>query len=152
MKPRRENGATFVSPMTSEVCIGSALMMDFLGRVWGSRSSPHPCSKPVREIFGENFRNEIPDQTTMESWVSRSVLKTNLGKKDGTLQGGMWEPHSASNCRGTQITSLRGCGWYHGGWGGFGHAAGRKEQGRRRSITLTALPAPDIEIGLRRPV
>jgi hypothetical protein len=54
----------------------------------------------------------------MESWVSRSVLKTNLGKKDGTLQGGMWEPHSASNCRGTQITSLRGCGWYHGGWGG----------------------------------
>src|SRR5258706_8801592 len=88
----------------------------------------------------------------MESWVSRSVLKTNLGKKDGTLQGGMWEPHSASNCRGTQITSLRGCGWYHGGWGGFGHAAGRKEQGRRRSITLTALPAPDIEIGLRRPV
>ena len=28
----------------------------------------------------------------------------------------------------------------------------RKEQGRRRSITPTALPAPDIEIGLRRPV
>jgi hypothetical protein len=27
-----------------------------------------------------------------------------------------------------------------------------KEQGRRRSITLTALPAPDIEIGLRHPV
>jgi hypothetical protein len=28
----------------------------------------------------------------------------------------------------------------------------QKEQGRRRSITLTALPAPDIEIGLRHPV
>ncbi len=27
-----------------------------------------------------------------------------------------------------------------------------KEQGRRRSIPQTALPAPDIEIGLRRPV
>ena len=27
-----------------------------------------------------------------------------------------------------------------------------KKQGRRRSITLTALPAPDIEIGLRHPV
>jgi hypothetical protein len=30
MKPRRENGATFVSPMTSAVSCGSALMMDFL--------------------------------------------------------------------------------------------------------------------------
>jgi hypothetical protein len=28
----------------------------------------------------------------------------------------------------------------------------QKKQGRRRSITLTALPAPDIEIGLRHPV
>jgi hypothetical protein len=28
----------------------------------------------------------------------------------------------------------------------------RKEQGRRRSIPLTALPAPDIKIGSRRPV
>jgi hypothetical protein len=33
MKPRRENGATFVSPMTSDVSRGSALMMDFLRRV-----------------------------------------------------------------------------------------------------------------------
>src|SRR5713226_33219 len=33
MKPRRENGATFVSPMTSDVSMGSALMMDFLWRV-----------------------------------------------------------------------------------------------------------------------
>jgi hypothetical protein len=28
----------------------------------------------------------------------------------------------------------------------------KKEQGRQRSIPQTALPAPDIEIGLRRPV
>src|SRR5580704_17500546 len=33
-----------------------------------------------------------------------------------------------------------------------GAKTGHKEQGRRRSITLTALPAPDIGIGLRRPV
>jgi len=30
--------------------------------------------------------------------------------------------------------------------------SGRKKQGRRRSITPTTLPAPDIEIGLRHPV
>src|SRR5882757_9072920 len=64
------------------------------------------------------------------------------------------EPHSASNCCGTQITSLRGCGWYHGSLlgGGRGIRRARKEQGRRRSIPLTALPAPDIKIGSRRPV
>src|SRR3981081_894942 len=33
-----------------------------------------------------------------------------------------------------------------------GGSGGRKEQGRRRSIPSTALPAPDIEIGLRHPV
>ena len=39
----------------------------------------------------------------------------------------------------------RSRGWCRGfGW--------HKKQGRRRSITLTALPAPDIEIGLRHPV
>jgi hypothetical protein len=30
MKPRRENGATFVSPTTSDVSMGSALIVDFL--------------------------------------------------------------------------------------------------------------------------
>src|SRR5712692_2713953 len=58
MKPRRENGATFVSPMTSDVSMGSALMMDFLWRVLWLRSSPHPCSKPAREGFGESVRDQ----------------------------------------------------------------------------------------------
>jgi hypothetical protein len=35
---------------------------------------------------------------------------------------------------------------------GLGQTDPGKEQGRRRSIPPTALPAPDIEIGLRRPV
>lgn len=30
MKPRRENGATLVNPMISDVCRDSALTMDFL--------------------------------------------------------------------------------------------------------------------------
>ena len=33
MKPRRENGATFVSPIASDVSMGSALMVDFLWHV-----------------------------------------------------------------------------------------------------------------------
>jgi hypothetical protein len=37
-------------------------------------------------------------------------------------------------------------------WGGFGTGGPAKKQGRRRSITPTALPAPDIKIGSRRPV
>src|ERR1700731_2826056 len=37
MKPRRENGATFVSPMKSGVCRGSALMVDFLKGLAGMR-------------------------------------------------------------------------------------------------------------------
>jgi hypothetical protein len=65
----------------------------------------------------------------------------------------MWGPHSAGNRLGTQITSLRGCGWYPVGSAlGAGNSSAGKEQGRQRSIPQTALPAPDIEIGLRRPV
>src|SRR5260370_14771822 len=36
--------------------------------------------------------------------------------------------------------------------GGRGYRRARKEQGRRRSIPLTALPAPDIKIRSRRPL
>src|SRR5450756_3046190 len=95
MKPRRENGATFVSPMTSDVSWVSARIMDFLRRVR--------------------------------------------------------EAHSANKRRRKQITSLRGSQHWvdrerHRYFGR------EKEQGRRRSIPPTALPAPDIEIGLRHPV
>ena len=57
-----------------------------------------------------------------------------------------------NSCR-RQITSLRGFGTYPGPIRReFGRIRPDKEQGRRRSITPTALPAPDIEIGLRHPV
>jgi len=39
-----------------------------------------------------------------------------------------------------------------GGASRVGQIEPDKEQGRQRSMTLTALPAPDIEIGLRHPV
>src|SRR6266851_6717452 len=77
MKPRRENGATLVSPMTSDVGMGSALMMDFLWHVWGLRSSPDPCSKPARESFGPSVRTKA----TLESSISRLLLNPNLAKK-----------------------------------------------------------------------
>jgi hypothetical protein len=47
-----------------------------------------------------------------------------------------------------QITSLRD----QADIGGFGPIRPSKKQGRRRSMTPTTLPAPDIEIGSRRPV
>ncbi len=42
-------------------------------------------------------------------------------------------------------------GHFGGRYIDFSENQTQKEQGRRRSITLTALPAPDIEIGSRRP-
>src|ERR1700730_1940864 len=107
MKPRRENGATLVSPMTSDVCMGSALMMDFLWHVWWLRNSPDPCSKPARESFGSSVRTKA----TLESSISRLLLNPNLAKEGGAARRGIREPHSAGNRCGTQITSLRGCGW-----------------------------------------
>src|SRR3984893_18351678 len=107
MKPRRENGATLVSPTTSDVCMGSALMMDFLWHVWWLRSSPDPCSKPARESFGSSVRTKA----TLESSISRLLLNPNLAKEGGAARRGIREPHSAGNRCGTQITSLRGCGW-----------------------------------------
>jgi hypothetical protein len=51
MKPRRENGATFVSPMTSDVRTGSALMMDFLrfnvGGAFSKRSRRNANHQPA---------------------------------------------------------------------------------------------------------
>src|ERR1700742_3968461 len=91
MKARRESGASFVSPTTTDVRTGSALMMDFLrsnlGGAFSKRSQRNANHQPAR------------------------IQPRDVGDK---------KEH--------------------------------KKQGRRRSITLTALPAPDIEIGLRRPV
>src|ERR1700675_152009 len=94
MKPRRENGAIFVSPMTSDVSCGSALMLDSPGFVWliqqtnaAERKSP-PCEDRKPCLNQRRYRGSERE----------------------------------------------------------------KEQGRRRSIPPTALPAPDIKIGLRHPV
>ena len=53
MKPRRENGATLVSPMTSDVSMGSALMMDsswlrcaYSRQISAQRKSP-ACENPA---------------------------------------------------------------------------------------------------------
>src|ERR1700739_2318305 len=50
MKPRRENGATLVNPMTSDVSTGSALMMDssWLGAAY-SRQIPAKRKSPACE-------------------------------------------------------------------------------------------------------
>src|ERR1700730_17908656 len=82
MKPRRENGATLVSPTTSDVCMGSALMMDFLWHVWWLRSSPDPCSKPARESFGQSVRTKA----ALESSISRLLLNPNLAKEGGAAR------------------------------------------------------------------
>src|SRR5450631_2346998 len=74
MKPRRENGATLVSPMTSDVCMGSALMMNFLWGGWWLISSPDPCSNLARESFGPSGRTKA----ALESSISRLLLKPNL--------------------------------------------------------------------------
>src|ERR1700722_18862513 len=102
MKPRRENGAIFVSPMTSDVSMGSALMNGFL-------------------VVGAHIREQIPAERKSPACEKSSGRDPQWGRR------------------------------------GFGQirkaeAPAAKKQGRRRSITPTALPAPDIEIGLRRPV
>src|SRR5882757_5373286 len=74
MKPRRENGATFVSPMTSDVCMDSALMIVPLARVVVQK---FPLSvRQVRPVQ-ESFRS----RTALESWISRGFLKPNLAQK-----------------------------------------------------------------------
>jgi hypothetical protein len=73
MKPRRENGATFVSPMTSDVCMDSALMIIPLARVVVQK---FPLS--VRQVRP----GELPEsRTALESWISRGFLKPNLAQK-----------------------------------------------------------------------
>src|SRR6266852_5714647 len=87
-----------------------------------------------------DFQGFLEDESRRESGRRRTLGESRI--------------QLASNCCGTQITSLRGCGWYHGSLLGerSGIRRARKEQGRWRSIPLTALPAPEIKIGSRRPV
>jgi hypothetical protein len=102
-----------------------------------------------KENFGANFRTKA----TLESSISRLLLHPNLAKRaapqDGVSGNRIQQTIAAErkspaceDAAGVQDRSV----------GGTGNPAARKEQGRRRSIPQTALPAPDIEIGLRRPV
>jgi hypothetical protein len=127
-------------------------MMDFLWRVWWLRSSPHPCSKPARESFGESVRTKA----TLKSSISRLLLDPNLGKKAAPQDGYLGTAFSRQSLRNAnhQPARMRPVSGQKR-WGAGNPAARnepRKEQGRQRSIPQTALPAPDIEIGLRRPV
>src|SRR5258707_4828584 len=75
MKPRRENGATFVSPMTSDVCMGSALMIDSSSACGGSAIPLIRAASPSRRASGA--------RTALESWISRGFLKPNLAPESG---------------------------------------------------------------------
>ena len=67
MKPRRENGATFVSPMKSGVCRGSALMAGFLKDWLGMRiqqaiAAKHksPACEDLRDALRSSAQSGLP--------------------------------------------------------------------------------------------
>ena len=62
--------------------MGSALMMDFLWRVWWLRSSPHPCSKPARESFGESVRTKA----TLKIFDYQTSFGSESRKKGGAAR------------------------------------------------------------------
>jgi hypothetical protein len=67
MKPRRDNGATFVSPTTSEVRMGSALTVDFL-RLMGTRIQ--------QALPAERKSPACEDRTRSRAWRGRRMQKT----------------------------------------------------------------------------
>src|SRR5712664_4289822 len=75
MKPRRENGATFVSPMTSDVRMGSALMI----------GSPGACGdseiRLIRMASPRTSERVSGAEPRWKSWISRDFLKPNLARK-----------------------------------------------------------------------
>jgi hypothetical protein len=74
MKPRRENGATFVSPMTSDVRTGSALMMDFLRSNLGAHSASDRSATQITSLR-ESIRST--------SVADTALVRTNRGAKQG---------------------------------------------------------------------
>src|SRR5664279_5040293 len=86
MKPRRENGATFVSPMTSDVSWCSALMLDFLGalRVAHSankrRRTQITCLRGLRQGSESEPRPEFTRQK--KQGRRRSIPPTTLPAPD----------------------------------------------------------------------
>src|SRR6266536_2019168 len=101
MKPRRENGAVFVSPITSEVSMGSALIVEF-PRGWCGGSGLRVLQRVRFGAVRDQNRTGIMDFQMLSNPGSQQ------NRKDAAP--GAWEAYSANNCCGTQITSLRGRG------------------------------------------
>src|SRR4051812_2778528 len=83
MKPRRENGATLVSPMTSEVGRGSALMAVLL--FWGAHSACKPgrtqitCLRELSAGWGTAQRGQ---KSGKKQGRRRSIPSTTLPAPD----------------------------------------------------------------------
>jgi hypothetical protein len=87
---------------------------------------------------------ELPEQNRAEIMDFQGFLEAESRKEKWTPPNVRWEPHSASNCCGTQITSLRGCGWYHGSLLGeeVGDTAGKKRTRPSAQYTANGLASP----------
>jgi hypothetical protein len=105
------------------------------------------AASPPKMISGKNFRTKA----TLESSISRLSFESEARKKGSPQDGYPGTAFSRQSPRNANHQPAR-MRRVAGRSGGAANHAARKEQGRRRSIPLTALPAPDIEIGSRRPV
>jgi hypothetical protein len=88
MKPRRENGATFVSPMTSDVSRGSALMMDFPPVCWNVHSTKQLLRKAnhqparIRLISVADASGASGKSGTKKQGRRRSITPSGLASPD----------------------------------------------------------------------
>jgi hypothetical protein len=115
----------------------------------------HKFPLSVRQVRPSELPREFPEQNRAGIMNFQGFLEAESRKESGRrstlresrIQQAIAAERKSPACEdAADITAagLRG--------GGRGIRPARKEQGRRRSIPLTALPAPDIKIGLRRPV
>jgi hypothetical protein len=110
-------------------------------------------SSSVQQVRPKELRSELPDQSHpgiidfQASFESESRKKGSAARR---VSGNRIQQAIAAERKSPACEDAAGTGTE--ALGGAGNSAARKEQGRRRSIPQTALPAPDIEIGLRRPV
>ena len=97
---------------------------------------------------------ELPEQNRAEIMDFQGFLEAESRKESGrrrTLGGSRIQQAIAAERKSPACEDAAGVTAACLGRGS-GIRRARKEQGRRRSIPLTALPAPDIKIGSRRPV
>jgi hypothetical protein len=116
-------------------------------------------SSSVQQAPPEKASESVRTKATLESSISSLLLNPNLAKKGGAarrVSGNRIQQAIAAERKSPACEDGAGTGaeaWVGAGYpAARGNSAARKEQGRQRSIPQTALPAPDIEIGLRRPV